>query len=356
MGATAGTTEHPLIRELLEEGHRFDFFQAVTLLERAAPEAAPIGGTGPAAREAIRIRPDVNLGFPAGTIDRVEWLSPPEDGAALSPATAGAAAADEAGRYQITATFLGLYGVDSPLPSHWSEEILHEQIVDTTVRDFLDIFHHRIYSVFYRIWTKYRYPIQYRTKGDDRFSRRFLALIGLESPEVERAAGLPAMRLLRYAGLLVQRPRSAAGLEAFLADWFGLPGAEVIPCTGRWVRVNPAELSRLGRASSVLGESLILGSRVYDVGGQFRVILGPLDFPAWRRFLPEGDAHAEIRSLIRFFVTDHLDAELELRLRGSEVPPLTLDPEDPPRLGWTTWLTTGPSADVSAVFSMRDLS
>jgi len=362
--AAAGTSEHPLIRRLLEEGHRFNFFQAVTLLERALPDAAPIGGTGPAAREVLRIRPDVNLGFPPGAIDRVEWLPGPEGGdafgggaGAAGPASeSGGPAALEAGRFRITATFLGLYGVDSPLPSHWSEEILHEQILDTTVRDFLDIFHHRIYSIFYRIWTKYRYPVQYRLEGGDRFSRRFLSLIGLESPEVERAAGLPAMRLLRYAGLLVQRPRSAAGLEAFLADWFSLPGVSVIPCTGRWVRVDPAELSRLGRASSMLGESLSLGSRVYDVGGQFRITLGPLDFPTWRRFLPGGDAHAEIRSLVRFFVTDHLDTELELRLSGSEVPPLTLDPEDPPRLGWTTWLTTRPSADVSAVFSMREPS
>jgi hypothetical protein len=209
----AGTTEHPLIRSLLAEGHRFNIFQALSLLERAYPDAPALGGTGPAAREIMRIRPDVSLGFPSGAIAGIDWLetAPADSGFSMTPGLDG--------RYRVTATFFGLYGADSPLPNHWSEEILYEQSQDTTVRDFLDIFHHRIYSLLFRIWTKYRYPVQYRLAGNDAFSRRFLALIGLGTADWQ-TAGLPAMRLLRYAGLLVQRPRSGAGLEAFLADWF----------------------------------------------------------------------------------------------------------------------------------------
>lgn len=343
MAIPAGPSEHPLIRSLLEEGHRFNIYQALSLLERSYPDAPPIGGTGPAAREIIRIRPDVSLAFPSGAISALDWVeaAPSESGFSL--------ATQPEGRFRLTATFFGLYGVDSPLPNHWSEEILYEQAQDTTVRDFLDLFHHRIYSLLFRIWTKYRYPVQYRLAGDDAFSRRFLALIGLGSADWQ-TAGLPAMRLLRYAGLLVQRPRSAAGLEAFLFDWFGGIPIRVESCSGRWIDLGPGDLCRLGRSGTTLGEDAILGGRMYDVSGQFRLSIGPVDYPEYRRFLPDGSDHGTLRSLVNFFVTDRLEAELQLRLRGDEVPPLRLDPGDPPRLGWTTWLTSGQSPDMTAVF------
>ena len=73
----------------------------------------------------------------------------------------------------------------------------------------------------------------------------------------------------------------------------------------------------------------------------------------FRHFIqPPGD-HALFRSLVRLFVTDHLDAEMELLLEGDEVPPLKLDPGEP-CLGWNTWLRGETSPDVSTVFSMRE--
>jgi type VI secretion system protein ImpH len=340
----AGPTEYPLIRSLLAEGNRFNIYQALSLLERAYPDAPALGGTGPAAREIMRIRPDVSLGFPSGAIASIDWVD-----TAPAADTGFSLSTGNDGHYRVTATFFGLYGVDSPLPNHWSEEILYEQSQDTTVRDFLDIFHHRIYSLLFRIWTKYRYPVQYRLAGDDAFSKRFLALIGLGTADWQ-TAGLPVMRLLRYAGLLVQRPRSGAGLEAFLADWFeGIP-IRVEPCAGRWIELGSGDLCRLGRSNSTLGDNAILGGRMFDVSGQFRLAMGPVDYPTYRRFLPDGSDHGTLRSLVNFFVTDRLEAELQLRLSGAEVPPLRLDPDDPPRLGWTTWLTSGQSPDMSAVF------
>jgi type VI secretion system protein ImpH len=90
------------------------------------------------------------------------------------------------------------------------------------------------------------------------------------------------------------------------------------------------------------------------VTGKFRLTLGPIDYATYRRFLPDGEDHTLLRSLVRFYVTDYLDTDVELNLMGPEVPPLELNPDDPPRLGWTTWLKTQASPDVSNVFSMRN--
>jgi type VI secretion system protein ImpH len=344
VASTSGPSEHPLIRALLAQPDRFSFFQAVSLLERSCPEAVAVGGGGPASKEALRFRPDVDLSFPPSSVSSVEWLGEPE----------GEERKDD--RYRVTLTFLGLYGVDSPLPSHWSEDLLREVDRDTTVRDFLDLFHHRIYSLFYRTWTKYRYQALFRAGGGDTFTNRLFALLGLWPEEFRHDSNLPELRLLRYAGLFMQRPHSAAGLEVLLHDWLdGMP-VRIASCTGRWMRLREGDCSRLGLGPTTLGEDLLLGDRVWDVSGGYTCELGPIDFSRYLRLLPGAQDHLTVDRLARLYVTDRLEAELEIRIKGESVPPLCLNSEDPPRLAWTTWIHSRPAADTSICFKLGGTS
>lgn len=113
----------------------------------------------------------------------------------------------------MTTTFLGLYGTTSPLPPFYTEDLIAQEEGEEVVRSFLDLFHHRLLSLFYRSWVKYRYHIQFEPSGEDPFSQRMLAFLGLGAKEVAEKTGLPVSRLLRYAGLFSQRPRSASALE-----------------------------------------------------------------------------------------------------------------------------------------------
>ncbi len=46
------------------------------------------------------------------------------------------------------------------LPHHYTELVIRRlQLRDTSLRDFLDVFHHRALSFFYRAWKKYRPPL-----------------------------------------------------------------------------------------------------------------------------------------------------------------------------------------------------
>lgn len=168
---------------------------------------------------------------------------------------------------------------------------------------------------------------------------------------MQAASGLEPRRLLRYAGLLVQRPRSSSALASLVGDWFGVTTV-ITECTGRWVNIRPDDRNRLGRQGCRLGEDTVVGDRVYDRSGQYRLTLGPVGLPGYLRLLPDGEDHALLKTLTRFFVTDNLDAELEVRLLGSEVPPLQLISDEPPRLGWTSWLRSGPSPEVRTLFSL----
>lgn len=332
---------------LLRDGRRFEFFQVLQLLERAAGNGvARPGRRGPAADEAVRLRPHASLAFPPTDVVSIEPL---DAGARVD--TPHSAAPPQ--RLLITASFMGLYGSDSPLPIHYTRELLHDDEDLRRQRDFLDIFNHRILSLYYRAWTKYRYDAQFETGGADEFSAYMLSLVGLGTAGLAETTGLPPVRLIRYAGLMTQRPRSATGLAGVLTDFFdGLPFS-VRQCVGRWVEIDATDRNRIGRANAQLGQNFSIGERVYDVAGKFRAEVGPIDLETYERFLPEADAFQRFLRLTRLFSTDRLDFDFQLTLRGDEVPPFrVVGGSSAARLGWTSWVVSRPAADSSVVFTI----
>lgn len=73
---------------------------------------------------------------------------------------------------------MGLYGVESPLPTHYSDDIAQRREGVEATEDFLDIFNHRLIAQYYRIWRKYSYPATFRAGGTDNISQYLLGLAG----------------------------------------------------------------------------------------------------------------------------------------------------------------------------------
>lgn len=309
-----------LIRRLTAKGHRYSFFQAVRLLERLHPEAARIGRQGPVAKEVVRLRPVLDMAFAASDVKSIVEL--PREG--------------EGPAFEITTTFLGLYGAVSPLPTYFTEQLL-DQDEESLLREFIDLFHHRLLSLFYRAWEKYRFAAGFEPGGRDAGSRRLLGLLGVDPDRLPAGHRIPALRLLGLAGLLTQVPRSAASLRAALAEHFaGLP-VEVHSFVGRWIPVPPDQRQRLGVDNSRLGRDTTLGDRVFDRSCTFRVALGPLGLRDFLEFLPGGPQAEELREIVDLVNGDGLDYDIQLTLSKEETPPLRLGVE-PARLGWCTWL------------------
>ncbi len=324
MAAQDRTNHNRLAGTLAARGRDFSFFQLVRLLERRSQ--ARVGGSGPAEVEGVRFRPDPSLGFPAVDVVAVEPLYGSQD----SPA-----------RMRVTTSFLGLYGSTSPLPISYGEEVLWDDPERGRVRDFLDIFHHRLISLLYRCWCKYRYPIEFEYERDNAVTPRLFAFLCLGSPALMRAAGISdSWRLLHFAGMFQHQPHSAADLERILSDYFdGLP-VKVEQCTGRWVPIREEQVARLGQSNCHLGVDCSLGERVFGRMTSFRIWLGPLEYDRMLDFLPDQNNYALLRRVVDFFVKDPLDFDIGFRVQG--LPGLQLTSDAPsrttPRLGWNTWL------------------
>lgn len=329
-----------MMEKLKAESHRFSFYQLVRLLLRQEENVTPPGGEGSPEREIVRFRPSTGLGFPSRSIEDVEVVEPRKSRVGR--------------RYVVTVNFLGLYGPSSPMPTHITEDIIHGGDDAQCLRDFLDIFNHRMISFVFRAWAKYRYEVVFDPEGRDEITERMLCLLGLGTSGLTKTLGFPPLLLLRTAGLLNTLPRSASSLEGFLRAIFGVPVA-VEQCIEREVRIPDEQRTRLGTAASRLGESICLGEKARDRMGGFRVVIGPLDREAYRRFLPDERVLGKLVKLVRLFVSDPLDFDVELVLRREDVPPLKLSAEADQPLGQMTWIRPTGGDDGRSVLSVIEL-
>ncbi len=310
------------------------FLQLVALLERLTSSAVRVGGDGPPAEEAIRFRHDPSLVFSAGDVSQVR----------LVPRVSEWGEAQDGPKhiFEVVTTFLGLTGASSPLPGYMVEEIAQEDPDRPLRRQFLDLFHHRLLSLLYRALSRYMPEGEATRAGDDVWSRRVLALAGLDTYERGPAVGLSVAQLLRLAPLLATRARTARTLELGLTDVLrndlGAARISVRQFAGSWVEVDPEQRMMLGKLNSHLGRTSMLGGKLFDRAGKFIIGIAPLDGPTYHRLLPEGDLSQLVREVVALVVRDPLECALELGVSEDVLGAFQLRTKSPARLGRNTYL------------------
>ncbi|BCT34003.1 type VI secretion protein [Pseudomonas protegens] len=269
----------------------------------------------------LEFQANPSLGFPGSDVDRVEFF-------------------EERGQMRARLRFnlIGLFGAGSPLPAFYGEQALGDGEEGNPTRNFLDLFHHRLQRLMLPIWSKYRYRASFKSGALDPFSAHLFALIGLGGEEIRKAKELNWKRLLPYLGLLSLRAHSAALIEAVLRYYFKHADLVIEQCIERRVEILDEQRNCLGQANSLLAEDLVLGERVRDRSGKFRIHISQLDWQRFHEFLPIGFGYQPLCALVRFTLRDPLDYDIRLVLRQEEIRELCIGEQNTCRLGWTSWL------------------
>jgi len=313
-----------LSRKLRDSPYEFDFFQAVRRLECNYQGRPLIGCSKRPQEDPVRFCQNVSLAFPPSSL------------AAYYPAADGRPA-------RLLVNFFGLLGNNGPMPLDITEYVhnrLHN-FGDRTLASFLDIFNHRLISLFYRAWACNRQNVSFDRQGEDRFAVFFGSLFGIGEETLRNRDIVPDVAKLHYSGRLVCQTRNAEGLQAILQDYFGL-AVNINQFVGHW-RILPREYRcRLGQSpdSGTMGSTLIIGSRFWICQERFRIRLGPMSFSNYQRMLPEGDSASRLIAWVKNYVGDEFSWEVQLILRNEEVPSICLGRLG--QLGWTTWLRSKP--------------
>jgi type VI secretion system protein ImpH len=343
MAAQTGRSSLNLKNDFFGNPRAYSFFQAIRLLRRYMVGDQVENGV--AAEETVfhdllRIRPLLSLSFPGSDVSSVEEVE-----------------RNDRVYYLLTVTFLGLYGASSPLPTHYTEDLLDEASDDRSVsRDFLDILSSPFYRLFYQCWSKNRWFIKLADEEAADYMERLYSLMGLGVPDFRARLEKPH-RLLRYIGLFSQFPRSAMGLRALLSDAMGVSNLEVIPNVIRKVPIPEDQRCQLGLQGTVLGEDAYLGSHIDDRRGKIRVVAGPLDENHYHRMLPGNPNFKEAAALCNLYLLEPLECEIELHLDAEEAQTARLGETKWGALGYDTWLFSGPSleADGMASFALDNI-
>jgi type VI secretion system protein ImpH len=316
---------------LREEPWTFQFFQAVRLLRRMSPDRAPVGGFAPPSKEVVRFAAHTSTAFPASQIQGLDWST---------------------GRAPVmVVNFLGLTGPSGVLPLYYSELVMDRlRAKDRTLMSFLNLFNHRMVSLFYQAWQKYRFTIAYENGEQDRFSQHLMDLIGIGTPGLQKRQAIADDSLLFYSGLFGLHTRSAAALKQIVADYFDVP-VHVEQFIGGWYplsRDNQCCFQDAHTFSEQLGVGAVVGDEIWNQQSGVRLRLGPLTLRQYVDFLPEGSAYQPLQAITRFFTGDEIDFEVQLILKRDEVPACELDERQKltdnvaPQLGWSTWVKSVP--------------
>ena len=324
----------------------FGFVALVRLLERIAAASGdgsgfaknPIGRYTPPSSEAVRLCANQSLAFPPGEIANY----------ATKINSAGAK------HWRVRVNFMGLTGASGVLPFHYSELVLKRlKLKDRALADFLDLFNHRLLSLFYQACLKYRLPFDYEraalrqsaaAPSRDAHTQVLMSLIGLGTPATAGRLQAGDEAFVYHAGLLSQRIRTADGLKQIISNVFGMR-AEITEFVGQWhdliddVRTRLPGFAVPSGQNNQLGKTAMLGRKGWSAQGRIRIVLGPLSAEQYASLSPKSGTLAAVDEAVRLYLHDEHSYDFVMRVEASAIDgPARLRPDRAPTLGWSAWL------------------
>lgn len=298
-----------------------NFYRFCQWLERSHPGLPVTGSDWQLRHEPVRFRPHPGMGFPAGEIRGSETSEHPH----LPPT--------------VRITFMGLYGIEAPLPTQYIDDIAQRREGYEATCDFLDIFNHRLIAQYYRIWRKYSYPATFQPGGVDNTSQYLLGLVGLGIPGCATAAGTPLSRFLALLPVMMLPGRTAEGLGALVR--LLAPQTQTTVFHHDRCRVPLKASARMSmRQPLSLKHRPVMGTYATDVNGQVLLMLTTDDAEEARGWLPEGELNRNLNALLHVYLGVHLNVRMQLRVPRHLLADARLccKPEYPVQLGRTALL------------------
>jgi len=249
----------------------------------------------------------------------------------------------------LLVNFLQIAGAEGTLPQHYTKLIISRiKHKDYALADFIDMFHHRLVSLFYRGWAKYRLVPQLEAHRLANKSDPVSDLIDA------LAANQTAQRVAQryYAGHFSKQIRSGRALETMLID-FLRRNVGVEEHIGSWIALNDRNLSKLTNQpekSVRLGQGILIGRRAWSVQSKIAVHIRDLDHDSYRSLMPGTERFEALKHLIRNYVPHHISIDLFFYIHAEQV---RIGFRDKPQLAKSAWLYSQPKQILKAKASIK---
>ena len=331
------------------------------------PEVSAPGETALFGSEKFRFQPATSLEFPPNPVlglEKVSRIRQEDDQQSGLPIPADKQV------YKFTLAFLGLYGPHRALPSYFSRLIAAKEPGWQTLKEFLDIFNHRIYALYYQAWKKYRHHLASQDDVDDLVSGVILRIGGIMEMDAspgpggpkrkdddandksgDEAAQVSPAKLLSAAGILGRTIKSVDGLEMLISGYFDDMPTRVKQFVPRWETITTR--MQLGDKAFGLGVNSTVGKRVLDLTGKIGIELGPLEHNQLQAFVSTESGGKEpatlrkLKKLIKYYIADDYHYDIEVLLRTDNILPMKLGGQS--KLGWDSFMGKPGQTTVSVL-------
>lgn len=232
----------------------------------------------------------------------------------------------------------GLLGPQGALPLHLTEYALNriQHAKDPTFTEFLNVFHHRMYLLFYRAWANAQPHIGWRAEDLNPYSRCAADLSGHGAEVFGNQMEMLDSRRIGGAAHLTRSSRSREGLERWLRGALGLE-VKAFDHVGQWLSLSKEDTWRLGQGPQQLGQSVLLGRRCLDVHFTVDIDYGPMTFKRYVELLPGQGQRRILDEAVACYLGLEFDWQHCLLLQAQEIPPCKLSKQGV-ALGRTAWL------------------
>ena len=286
MAGKFGDQTYDLKLRFLENPIGLSFFQASRRVECRFCDKPRLGYANRSADEPIQFCQEPSLSFAPSTLQRYERST-------------------ETGKSRLMVNFLGLLGPQGPMPLHITDYIHDRELNhdDHTPARFLDIFNHRMISLFYRAWACNRQTVSYDRPREDRFSAYIGSLIGIGLDSLCHRDKVPDAAKLHFSGHLACQTRHAEGLRAIMENFFGIK-TTIEEFIGQWIKIPEEYHCRLGESpdTAMVGVNAMVGSQIWDCQQKFRIVLGPMSIEDYERMLPGEESFSVLKEIGRAHV------------------------------------------------------
>ena len=312
-----------ILKEISDNPHKFGFYEAMRLIECYHKDKARLGETLRSADDVIRLGQKPSSAF--------------------APSTLATAEMDAKNILQLKVFFFGMFGPNGALPLHLTEYARDRvrNARDESLIHFMDIFHHRLLSLFYRAWANKEPTVHYDRPDQDRFHMYMGSLLGIGTPEMQDRDLMPDNSKMHYAGHMSTQTRHAEGLASVLQSYFKVP-VSIKEFIGEWLEIPEQSRCYLGMSldGGKLGEDAVLGGKSWQRQYKFRIVIGPMDLEEYEGLLPGKDKLKQVASILKNYLGLEMAWDVNLILKKEEIPKTALGEYG--QLGWTSWLHNNP--------------
>jgi type VI secretion system protein ImpH len=311
-----------LIEDLEKQGPEYNVFYAFYLAESISKDFHPDRVDSHFDQKGLLFRPYENYEFPSRDIRSFSY---------------------EKGLMTFVLNFLGLYGIDSPLPRCYHEQVALQQNVhgpgSVPIQNFLDMFNNRFYWLYYQAWKKYRYYLHFDETPNNKIVQRIFSFVGLIDREEQKSQQIHKAKLLQLSSVLSHRIRNKKGLLILLKEFFPELKLRIQEFIPQRVKLDglPKLGSKHGEPSMQLSRQSFIGRSIMDCTGKICIEIGPINFDDYMEFTPGCPKSSLLQDLLNLYIHDGLEYDVKFIIRSESID--TESWRDPrARLGLSLWL------------------